>query len=167
MQVKGSSINYVPRISWLFTPPPSLSQVVTFLRPPSYQVWRHIFCNLLNSCRLTKFPHVYELARHRIALSELWILNVITCILVKLFNMQCNCFNLVDTCKIALILFLKCAVTKFRIPPPLVTQCHTSSTSSAPLNMWCNLWMPPNLLVKMLKIIISRTLRDQTGKEIA
>ena len=28
-----------------------------------------------------------------------------------------NCFNLVDTCNIALILFLKCDITKFRIPP--------------------------------------------------
>ena len=29
---------------------------------------------------------------------------------------QWNCFSLVDTCNIALILFLKCDVTKFRIP---------------------------------------------------
>ena len=43
--------------------------------------------------------------------------------------------NLVDTCNISLILFLKCDVTKFRIPPPLVTQYHTLSTPSAPLNM--------------------------------
>jgi hypothetical protein len=34
-----------------------------------------------------------------------------------MFNaFQCNCFNLVDTCNIALILFLKFYVTKFRIP---------------------------------------------------
>ena len=33
-------------------------------------------------------------------------------------NIQWNCFNLVDTCNIALILFLKCDVTKFRIRPP-------------------------------------------------
>ena len=51
-----------------------------------------------------------------------------------MFNaFQWNCFNLVDTCNTALILFLKCDVTKFRIPPPLVTQCHTSSTPSPPL----------------------------------
>ena len=32
---KGPSINYVTRISWFFfTPPSSLSQVVTFLSPP-------------------------------------------------------------------------------------------------------------------------------------
>ena len=37
----------------------------------------------------------------------------------------------------------KCDVTKFRIPP-IVTQCHTSSTPSAPFNVWRNLWMPPN-----------------------
>ena len=55
-----------------------------------------------------------------------WTLNVITYILVKLFNaFQWNCFNLVYTCNIALILFLKCDVTKFRIPPP---PCHTLST---------------------------------------
>ena len=36
---------------------------------------------------------------------------------------QWNCFN-----NIALILFLKCDVTKFRTPPPLVTQCNISST---------------------------------------
>ena len=42
-------------------------------------------------------------------------------------DFQWNCFNLVYTCNIALILFFKCDVTKFRIPPPLVTQCHTSS----------------------------------------
>ena len=48
-------------------------------------------------------------------------MNVITCILVKLFNVQCSMlFNLVYTCNIALILFFKCDVTKFRIPP-LVT----------------------------------------------
>ena len=60
-----------------------------------------------------------------------------------MFNaFQWNCFNLVYTCNIALILFLKCNVTKFRIPSPLVTQCHTSSTPS-PLNVWRNLWMSP------------------------
>ena len=40
---------------------------------------------------------------------------------------------MVDTCTIALILFLKCDVTKFRIHLSLVTQCHTFSTPSAPL----------------------------------
>ena len=47
-----------------------------------------------------------------------------------MFNaFQWNCFNLVYTCNIALILFLKCQVTTFRIPP-LVTKCHTLSTPS-------------------------------------
>ena len=65
-----------------------------------------------------------------------------------IFNaFQWNCFNLVDTCNIALLLFLKCDATKFRIPPPLVTQCHTSLTPSAPLNVKRNLWMPPNDLI--------------------
>ena len=60
-----------------------------------------------------------------------------------MFNaFQWNCFNFVYTCNVALILFLKCDITKFRIPPPLVTQCHTSSTPS-PLNVWRNLWMAP------------------------
>ena len=40
---------------------------------------------------------------------------------------------MVDTSNIALILFLKCDVTKFRIPPPLFTEYHISSTPSAPL----------------------------------
>ena len=56
---------------------------------------------------------------------------------------QWNCFNLVDTCNIALILFLKCDVTKFRIPP---RACHTMShflNPSTPLNVWRNLWIPP------------------------
>ena len=35
-----------------------------------------------------------------------------------MFNaFQWNCFNLVDTCDIALQLFLKCDITKFWIPP--------------------------------------------------
>ena len=47
-----------------------------------------------------------------------------------MFNdFQWNCFNLIYTCNIALILFLKCDVTKFRIPP----SCHTSSIPSPPL----------------------------------
>ena len=68
-----------------------------------------------------------------------------------MFNaFQWNCFNLVYTCNIALIL-LKFDVTKFRIPPPLVTQCHTSSTPSPPLNVWSNLWMPPKSKVRTAK----------------
>ena len=63
-----------------------------------------------------------------------------------------------DMCNIALILFLKCDVTKlkFRIlpPSPLVTQCHTLSTPSAPLNVWHNLWMPPNLSIELLLSVI-------------
>ena len=48
-----------------------------------------------------------------------------------MFNaFQWNCLNLVDTCKIALILFLKCDATKFRIPPP---PCHTMSHFLDPL----------------------------------
>ena len=39
-----------------------------------------------------------------------------------MFNaFEWNCFNLVYTCNIALILFWKYDVTQFRIPPPLVT----------------------------------------------
>ena len=60
-------------------------------------------------------------------------------------NVQCfsmNCFNLVDTCNIALILFLKCDFTKFRIPP-----CHTSHFVDPPplrpLNVWRSIWMSP------------------------
>ena len=87
-----------------------------FWDPSPYLVWRHIFC------RLTKFPLMYEMAR---------TLNVITCILVKLLNaFQWNCFNLLDTCNIALIQFLKCDVTKFRISP---FPCHTMSHFIDPL----------------------------------
>ena len=61
-----------------------------------------------------------------------------------MFNaFRCNYFNLVETCNIALILFLKCDVTKFRIPPPLhnVTLCRYLY----PLKVWHNyLWLPPN-----------------------
>ena len=47
-----------------------------------------------------------------------------------MFNaFQWNCFNLVYTCNIALILFLKCDVTKLRIASP---SCHTSSSPSTP-----------------------------------
>ena len=57
---------------------------------------------------------------------------------------QWNCFNLVDTYNIALILFLKCDVTK--------CHCYTSSTPSPSLNVWRNLWMAPKVKwQKMLK----------------
>ena len=45
------------------------------------------------------------------------------------------------TCNIALILFLKCDVTKNRISPPLVTLRRPPP----PLNVWRNLWMAPYL----------------------
>ena len=76
----------------------------------------------------------------------MWTLKVITCILVKLFNgFQWNCFNLVYTCNVALILSLKCDVTKFRIPtPPLLSRNDTfRRPSSGTFNVWRNLWMPP------------------------
>ena len=44
-----------------------------------------------------------------------------------------NKINLVDTCNIALILFLKCDVTKFRIPPPLFK--HTMTHFVNPLRL--------------------------------
>ena len=43
---------------------------------------------------------------------------------------QWNGFNLIDKCNIALIIFFKCDVTKFRIPP---TPCHTLSHFVDPL----------------------------------
>ena len=60
---------------------------------------------------------------------------------MSIFLFQWHCFNLVDTCNIALILFLKCDVTKFRIPP-----CHTMLhfvDPVYPLKVWRNLWMAP------------------------
>ena len=70
---------------------------------------------------------------------------------------QWNCFSLVDTCNIALILFLKSDVTKFKIPPPLITQCRTSSSPSAPpLNVWRNLWMPTKLEIRVQILVQAR-----------
>ena len=67
-------------------------------------------------------------------------------------NVQCfwNCFNLVDTCNIALILFLKCDVTKCRIPPPL---SHNVSLRRPPpaLNVWRNLWMAPKVWIQRIQ----------------
>ena len=48
----------------------------------------------------------------------------LSCSMCSVQFFQWNCFNLVDTCNIALILFFKCDVTKFRIPLPL---SHTMS----------------------------------------
>ena len=64
-----------------------------------------------------------------------------------MFNeFQWNCFSFVDKCNIALIIFLKCDVTKFRIPPPSLSHNVTlSRPPSAPLNVWRNLWMPRNI----------------------
>ena len=42
--LKGSSINYVTRISWFFTPPRPCHRWSHFWDPP-YLVWRHIFFN--------------------------------------------------------------------------------------------------------------------------
>ena len=67
-------------------------------------------------------------------------------------NVQClwNCFNLVDTCNIALILFLKCNVTKFRIPStPLLVTVSQFVDPLPPLNVWRNLWMAPKLTNSM------------------
>ena len=57
---------------------------------------------------------------------------------------QWNCFNLVYTCNIALILFLNCDVNKFRIPPPPLSYNVTLRRPHPPLNVWRNLWMAPN-----------------------
>ena len=51
-----------------------------------------------------------------------------------MFNaLQWNCFNLVYTCNIALILFFKCDVTKFRIPPPFLSHNVTLRWPPPPL----------------------------------
>ena len=73
---------------------------------------------------------------------------------------------LVDTCNIALILFLKCDVTKFRIPPSLVTQFHTSSTPSTPFNGWRNLWIAPNNNTKTQESIESQGLLTESRTHI-
>ena len=61
----------------------------------------------------------------------------------KLFNVQCsnafqwNCFNWVYTCNIALILFLKCDVTTFRIPLPL--SHNVTLRRPPPLSLMCDI----------------------------
>ena len=71
----------------------------------------------------------YELARHRIALSE----HVQYAMFIAF---QWNCFNLVYTCNIALFLFLKCGVTKFRIPPPPLS--HNATLRRPPPLLTCD-----------------------------
>ena len=64
----------------------------------------------------------YELARHRIALSEHWLSLRVYWLSCSMCNVQCFSMELFQfgcTCNIALILFLKCDVTKFRVSPPL------------------------------------------------
>ena len=56
---------------------------------------------------------------------------------------QWNCFNLVYTCNIALLLFLKCDVTKFRTPP--LSHNVTLRRPPIPIKVWRNLWMDPNV----------------------
>ena len=88
-----------------------------------------------------------------------------------MFNaFQWNCFNLVYTCNIALIIILKCDVTKFRAPP----LCHTMShfVDPSPLNVWRNLWMVPKNSSKLNKFLHSEvnlliqhiTVQDQGGQ---
>ena len=74
-----------------------------------------------------------------------------------MFNaFQWNCFNLVDTCNIALILFLKCDVTKFRFPPPLSYNV-TLRRPPPPLNVWPNLWMASKCDNKMIPEAVDRS----------
>ena len=66
-----------------------------------------------------------------------------------MFNaFQWNCFNLVYTCNIALILVLKCDVSKFRIPPPPLPHNVTLRRTLSPLIMCIRssylLWYPSN-----------------------
>ena len=66
---------------------------------------------------------------------------------------QLNCLNLVYTCNIALILFLKCDVTKSRIPPPPLSHNVTISRPPfAPLTCEviyvCPLMWPSEVLQK-------------------
>ena len=58
-------------------------------------------------------------------------------------NVQWSCFNLVDTCNITLILFLKCVVTKFRILHPSLDTMSHFGDPSAPLSIysWWQNWI--------------------------
>ena len=118
---KGPSIHYVTRILWFFDPSPVLLTDGHISDTPLPSVTSHILqLHLLNSRRLTKFPHVYELARHGIVLSEHWMSLRVYWLSCSMCNVQCamcnafqwNCFKLVDACNIALILFLKCDAVK-------------------------------------------------------
>ena len=71
-----------------------------------------------------------------------------------MFNaFQWNSFNLVYTCNIALILFLKCDVTKFRTPPPLSDNVRLRRPPPSPLNVWRDLWMAPKVLRKWKRFL--------------
>ena len=142
------SINYVTRISWFFNPPPlgSCHRWSHFWDLPPIVTSHILQFHLLNSRRLTKFLHVYELARHRIALSEHWMSLRVCCLSCSMLNAcQWNFFHSVDTYNIALIPFLKCDVAKFRIlpTPSCHTMLHFDLLRPPPLNVWLILWMPP------------------------
>ena len=73
-----------------------------------------------------------------------------------MFNaFQWNYFNLVDTCNIALILFLKRDVTNLRFPLPCRTMSHFVNPLR-PLNVWRNLWMPPNACLTRGHFLINK-----------
>ena len=104
--------------------------------------WSH-FWGPPTWCDVTYFPILHlEIIKLRVGATSnyaKWTLNVITCILVKLFNGQCSMLfkGIVSIWFIRVIslsyYFWNVMSQNLGSLPPLVTQCHTSSTPSAPL----------------------------------
>ena len=144
-----------------------------FWDPPlPYLVWRHIICNSLNSRRLTKFPHLYELARHQMALSEHWMSLRVYWLSCSMCNVQCfsiELFNLVDTCNIALILFLNVMSQHLGSLAPPLSHNVALRRPPLPLNVWRNLWMVPNHISRfsqkrILKLINTMPVKSRSRR---
>ena len=104
---KGSSINHVTRISWFFLPLPRPCHRWSHFWDPCYLVWRPIFYNFI--------PRNYSI---KTAVPKLFLFPFKLCF--NKINIESNIgMKMVGICNIALILFFKCDVTKFRIPPSL------------------------------------------------
>ena len=62
------------------------------------------------------------------------IMSPLLCIIYNFYNYLYN--NLVDMCNITLLLFLKCDVKKFGIPPPLLS--HNVELRPPPSPLMCD-----------------------------
>jgi hypothetical protein len=66
---------------------------------------------------------------------------------------QWDCFNLVDTCNIALIIFLKCDVTKFWILSPLSHNVTLLRSPSTPLTCDVIYGCPLSIQIKFYTVM--------------